>query len=48
MTVIKEYIKSEDVIRFLAYHKYDWGKGKYIEELIDEFIEKVILEKYDE
>ncbi|MDY5929875.1 MAG: hypothetical protein SPJ27_07565 [Candidatus Onthovivens sp.] len=59
MTVIKEYIKSEDVINFLKSHiktkndfekltTTEYNKNKFINTLIDEFIDKIIIEKIGE
>ena len=59
MTVIKEYIKSEDVINFLKSHiktkndfekltTAEYNKNKFINTLIDEFIDKIIIEKIGE
>ena len=43
MTVIKEYIKSEDVLNLLYKHKDDWGKEKYITEWYNEILEQLII-----
>ena len=59
MTIIKEYIKSEDVINFLKSHiktkndfekltTTEYNKNKFINTLIDEFIDKIIIEKIGE
>ena len=48
MTVIKEYIKSEDVLNLLYKHKYDWGKEKYITELYNENLEQLIITNINE
>ena len=48
MTVIKEYIKSEDVLNLLYKHKYDRGKEKYIRELYNETLERIIMTNINE
>ena len=48
MTVIKEYVKSEDVLTLLYKHKYDWGKEKYITELYNEILEQLIITNINE
>lgn len=48
MTVIKEYIKSEDVLNLLYKHKYDWGKDKYITMLYNEILEQLIITNINE
>ncbi len=44
MIIVKEYIKSEDVLTILYNHKYDHGKGKFVEDLYNEILAKLILE----
>ena len=48
MTVIEEYIKSEDVINLLYKHKDDWGKEKYITDLYNEILQKLIITNINE
>ena len=48
MTVIKEYIKSEDVLNLLYKHEDDWGKDKYITELYNEILEQLIITNINE
>lgn len=43
MIVIKENIKTEDLLNLLYKHKYDWGKEKYISELYDEILQKLVI-----
>ena len=48
MTVIKEYIKSEDVLNLLYKNKYEWGKDKYITMLYNEILEELIITNINE
>ena len=48
MTVIKQYIKCEDVLNLLYKHKDDWGKDKYITELYNEILEELIITNINE
>ena len=43
MTVIKEYIKSEDVLNLLYKHKYERDKEKYITELYKKILQELII-----
>ena len=48
MTVIKEYIKSEDVLNLLYKHNYDRGKDKYITMLYNEILQELIITNINE
>lgn len=48
MVVIREHIKSEDVLNIINSHKRDLGKRKCMTELYNEILNKLIIEKVGE